>query len=96
MTKPLSEKLEKMLAFKGRRHPLKHPCSEECSGYAQGVDDGSYGQYARLNKVLALMPGIVEALEIIANHDYAGIAMADAHITLAREALARIREVVGE
>ncbi len=34
---------------------------------------------------------LVKALEIIASHDYAGIAMADAHITLAREAIAKFK-----
>lgn len=41
----------------------------------------------RLIDVERRAEGLVEILKIIASHDYAGIAMADAHITLAREAL---------
>ena len=35
---------------------------------------------------------LCEALEVIASHDYAGIAIADAYLCVAREALAKFRE----
>jgi hypothetical protein len=60
MTKSLIERVMEKCEFKGVRHPLSHPCAQECSGHKQGFDEGSYAMNVRLTPILRELCAIIE------------------------------------
>lgn len=108
MTTPLSQALREALAFKGKRNELTHPCATECSGYSQGVQDGAFGQNARLEPLHKALCEAVDALEfysgLIEHAEKIGLGEPNCEIglmpakfgTRLTEALGRLRELVGK